>query len=256
MRSRRKRALQFVIGVLSFFVLWKILSIVVASPVLPHPERVVVLFLRLIAGELGLHFLASAGRVITAILIAVLTAVPAGLALGLMKSLHRIFSPLIDLVHPIPKIVFLPVIYVLVGVSNVSKVLLITLILFFQILVVVRDEALSMPRDLVLSARSIGAGRLALYVFVYVPGTVPAMLTSLRVSVGTAIAVLFIAEQSLVEHGLGYYIIVKTYQVLRYPEMYAGILAISLLGLLLYAAINLLERKVSPHRYLDLEGEK
>lgn len=251
---RGKRLLQFGVGVLSFFAMWKLLSVVVSSPVLPPPERVVPLFVSLIPGELGLHFLASSARVIAAIGVAVATAVPAGLALGLMKSLHRVFSPLIDLIHPIPKIVFLPVIYVLVGVSDVSKVFLIALILFFQILVVVRDEALAMPRDLVVSARSIGAGRLALYLFIYVPGAVPAMLTSLRVSVGTAIAVLFIAEQSLSEYGLGYYIIVKTYQVLRYTEMYAGILAISLLGLLLYSAINLLERRVSPHaRGLETE---
>ena len=109
----------------------------------------------------------------------------------------------------------------LVGVSDFSKVLLIALILFFQILVVVRDEAVDLNRDLLLSARSLGAGRLALYLFIYVPGTLPAMLTSLRLSVGTAIAVLFIAEQSLTNWGLGYYIIVRTYQVLRYTEMYA-----------------------------------
>jgi NitT/TauT family transport system permease protein len=63
--------------------------------------------------------------------------------------------------------------------------------------------------------------------------------------VGTAIAVLFIAEQSLTTYGLGYYIVVETYQVLRYPEMYAGILAMSLLGLVLYFVIYHLELRVN-----------
>jgi len=70
-------------------------------------------------------------------------------------------------------------------------------------------------------------------------------LTALRVSAGTAIAVLFIAEQSLTTYGLGYYIVVETYQVLRYPEMYAGILAMSLLGLALYFVIYSLEFRVN-----------
>ena len=70
------------------------------------------------------------------------------------------------------------------------------------------------------------------------------MLTALRVSTATAIAVLFIAEQSLTTYGPGYYIVVETYQVLRYPEMYARILAMSLLGLVLYFVIYNLERRV------------
>jgi NitT/TauT family transport system permease protein len=72
--------------------------------------------------------------------------------------------------------------------------------------------------------------------------------------VGTAIAVLFIAEQSLTNYGLGYYIVVETYQVLRYPEMYTGILAMSLLGLGLYFIINNLETRFT--RYQDNENKK
>lgn len=245
-RTGRRAVGQFAIGVATVIVGWQILSMIVRSPVLPSPIVVFPTFARLIAGELGLHLLASAARVIAAIAVAVAAAAPLGIAMGVLPTLNRLLSPVIDLVYPIPKIVFLPIIYVLVGVSDFSKVLLIALILFFQILVVVRDEAIDLNRDLLLSARSLGAGRLALYLFIYVPGTLPAMLTSLRLSVGTAIAVLFIAEQSLTNWGLGYYIIVRTYQVLRYTEMYAGIVAISLLGLALYGAIALLEHILRP----------
>jgi NitT/TauT family transport system permease protein len=74
------------------------------------------------------------------------------------------------------------------------------------------------------------------------------VLTALRLSAGTAVAVLFIAEQSLTTHGLGYYIVVETYQVLRYPEMYAGILAMGLLGLLIYFAIQGLEARYARYQ--------
>ena len=113
---------------------------------------------------------------------------------------------------------------------------------------VVRDEAANLHPELILSVRSLGAGRRALFRYVYFPASLPAVLTALRVSVGTAIAVLFIAEQSLTTYGLGYYIVVETYQVLRYPEMYAGILAMSLLGLALYFVIYNLELKVNRYR--------
>jgi NitT/TauT family transport system permease protein len=155
---------------------------------------------------------------------------------------------LIAIVYPIPKIVFLPVIYVLMGITDISKIFLIAIIIFFQILVVVRDEAANLHPELILSVRSLGAGRKALFRYVYFPASLPAVLTALRVSVGTAIAVLFIAEQSLTTYGLGYYIVVETYQVLRYPEMYAGILAMGLLGLVLYFVIYNLELKVNRYR--------
>jgi len=235
------------IGLAMFFGLWQVLAWIVHRPILPAPAKVVPLFLGMLFGELGPHFLASAGRVLASILLAVVAAAPLGLGLGQIRSADRIFGPLIAIVYPIPKIVFLPVIYVLMGISDFSKIFLIFLIIFFQILVVVRDEAANLHPELILSVRSLGAGRRALFRFVYLPACLPVVLTGLRVSVGTAIAVLFIAEQSLTTYGLGYYIVVETYQVLRYPEMYAGILAMSLLGLVLYFIVYTLELRVTRH---------
>jgi NitT/TauT family transport system permease protein len=246
-----KRKLKFsdaVLGLLMFLFFWQVLAWVVRRPIMPSPVVVLPLFFTSIFGELGLHLLASTGRVLAAIGIAVITAVPVGLGLGQIPKLDRIFSPLIAIVYPIPKIVFLPVIYVLMGITDVSKIFLIALIIFFQILVVVRDEAANLHPELILSVRSLGAGRRALFRYVYFPASLPAVLTALRVSTATAIAVLFIAEQSLTTYGLGYFIVVETYQVLRYPQMYTGILAMSLLGLSLYFIFNNLELRIYRYR--------
>jgi NitT/TauT family transport system permease protein len=246
-----KRKLKFsdaVLGLLMFLFFWQVLAWVVRRPIMPSPIVVLPLFFTSIFGELGLHLLASTGRVLAAIGIAVITAVPVGLGLGQIPKLDRIFSPLIAIVYPIPKIVFLPVIYVLMGITDVSKIFLIALIIFFQILVVVRDEAANLHPELILSVRSLGAGRRALFRYVYFPASLPAVLTALRVSTATAIAVLFIAEQSLTTYGLGYFIVVETYQVLRYPQMYTGILAMSLLGLSLYFIFNNLELRIYRYR--------
>jgi NitT/TauT family transport system permease protein len=236
------------IGLLMFFAIWQVLAWIIRRPIMPSPFEVLPIFGAALFGNLGIHFLASSGRVLAAIGVAVVTAVPIGLGLGQLPKVNRIFAPLIAIVYPIPKIVFLPVIYVLMGITDISKIFLIALIIFFQILVVVRDEAANLHPELILSVRSLGAGRRALFRYVYFPASLPAVLTALRVSVGTAIAVLFIAEQSLTTYGLGYYIVVETYQVLRYPEMYAGILAMSLLGLVLYFVIYNLELKVNRYR--------
>lgn len=248
---KQSRPASMLVGLIMFILLWQVLAWIVHRPILPTPAIVLPLFFRSIAGALGVHLLASTARVLGAIVVSVLVAVPIGVGLGQFRQLDRVFSPLIAILYPIPKIVLLPVLYILIGISDVSKVLLIVLILFFQILVVVRDEAAALHPELITSVRSLGAGRKALFRYVYLPASLPAVLTAIRLSVGTAIAVLFIAEQSLTSYGLGYYIVVETYQVLRYPEMYAGILAMSLLGVLLYLIIETLEKRLHRHLYTE-----
>jgi ABC-type nitrate/sulfonate/bicarbonate transport system permease component len=236
------------LGLLATLLIWQLLALLLNRNVFPPPTQVLIVFFHTIFQDLGRHFLVSAWRVVVAIILAVLLAMPIGLGLGQTPSLNRVFSPLIYIAHPIPKIVFLPIILILLGSGDVSKIFIIGVVLFFQILVVVRDEAAQLRPELILSVRSIGAGRRALFRFVYIPATIPAVLTALRISVGTAIAVLFFAESFATTSGLGYYILVESWGALLYPEMYAGVLAMSLLGLILYFVIDGLERRLVPWR--------
>lgn len=242
-----RKTKEILMGLIFITLFWQGLSLILDKEILPSPMVVIPLFFRLMKGELVLHFLASTARVFTSIILSVLFAVPIGLILGQSKKLNRILSPVIAVLYPIPKIVFLPIVYVLLGISDFSKIFLISLILFFQILIVVRDEAVNLPSEYLLSARSLGAGRLGLFLFIYGPASIPGILTSIRISISTAIAVLFMAEQSLTEYGLGYFIIVKSYQILKYQEMYAGILAISVLGAGFYMILQFLEGKLTKH---------
>ena len=146
--------------------------------------------------------------------------------------------------YPVPKIVFLPVAFVVLGVNDAARLVIVAAILLFHTVVLVRDAGLALPEDLVRSVRSLGAGRLALLRFVYAPAGVPALISAIRISIGTSLAVLFIAEQSLARWGLGYFIVVESYQTLRYRQMYAGIVAMSVLGLLLHYSVSAVERRV------------
>lgn len=228
----------------ALLVLWQIAAWLVRRPILPPPLEVLSVFLTEIAGDLGVDFLASLGRVVASMALAVVTAVPAGLALGQMPSLHRLFSPLIYILYPIPKVVLVPVILLFLGISDVAKVVIIFLILFFQILVLVRDQAAALRPELVASVRSLGAGRRALFRFVYYPASLPAILTALRQSIGTAVAVLYVAELFATQRGLGYYIYLHGSTLFDYPRMYAGVIAMSLLGLSLYFGVDWLQRRL------------
>ena len=240
---RKRDLLLAIVGILAF---WQLASMIINKPVLPPPWEVLRAFILALPQELGRHMLVSAWRVVASIAVAIAFAVPVGLGLGLSPTANRLAAPIIYLLYPIPKIVFLPVILLLLGIGNLSKIFVISLILFFQMLVVVRDEAANLRPELVASVRSLGAGRRALFRYVYLPACLPAVLTSLRVSIGTAIAVLFFAESFATTSGLGYYIIVETWGRLDYAEMYAGVVAMSLLGLTLYFAVDSIQRRICP----------
>ncbi len=244
----RKRDLA--LGTIGLLLAWQLAALLLRVDLLPSPWMVGQALVHEVPRALGRHFLVSGWRVVASIALSMVTAVPAGLVLGQSQRLNRLFSPVVYIVYPIPKIVFLPIILLFLGIGDSSKIFIIFLILFFQILVVVRDSASALRPELIYSVRSLGAGRRALFRFVYLPATIPAALTALRVSVGTAVAVLFFAESFATTSGLGYYIIVESWGRLAYPEMYAGVVAMSLLGLLLYFVVDWLERRLAPWMFV------
>ncbi len=236
---------QLILAILILLAIWQVFASLLDEPVLPSP---LVVFSALVeetfSGDLPHHFLASFWRVFASTFLAISLASPAGLVLGQSSKLNHLFSPFIYLLYPIPKVVLVPIVLLVFGVGNLSKIFLIFLVLFFQILVLVRDQAASIRPELILSVRSLGAGRRALFRFVYFPASLPAILTALRQSVGTAIAVLYIAELFATQWGLGYYIYYNGSTLFDYPAMYAGIVVMSLMGLGLYFGVDWMERKL------------
>ncbi|MBK5108266.1 MAG: ABC transporter permease, partial [Anaerolineales bacterium] len=241
MRVKKRHLLM---AVLVLLVLWQMVAMIINRPILPPPFEVGRAFIQELQKDLIYHFLASLWRVLASTALAILVAAPLGLILGQSKRLNAIISPLVYLVYPIPKVVLVPIILLIFGVGDIPKILIIFLILFFQILVLVRDQAASLRPELIQSVRSIGAGRRALFRFVYIPASLPAILTALRQSIGTAVAVLYIAELFATQQGLGYYIYINGSTFFNYPAMYAGVIAMSILGLGLYFSVDWLERRL------------
>lgn len=232
--------------------LWQGLAMLVQMPILPSPYIVLTTLVKeIFQGKLAGHFLASFWRVFASTFLAILFAAPAGLILGQSKTIGKMAAPFIYLLYPIPKVVLLPVILLFLGIGDLSKIFIIFIILFFQILVLVRDQAAAIRPELIQSVRSLGAGRRALFRYVYLPASIPGILTALRQSIGTAVAVLYVAELFATQKGLGYYIYLNGSTMFNYPAMYAGVIAMSVLGLGLYFVVDAVERNLCP--WLDFK---
>lgn len=239
----------YLLAIFFFFLGWNILSCILKSPALPKPLPAIDQFFYIFPNTLWKHFISSSYRVVTSLLIGIATAVPLGLFLGLNERIDRLFAPLIYLLYPIPKIALLPVIFIIFKIGDASKIFLITLIIFFQILVTTRDAAKKVPPASIVSVLSLGANKWEIYKHVVIPACLPEIFTAVRISLGTAISVLFFAESFATFQGLGYFIF-EAWSRISYQEMFAGILALSLLGALLFLLVDILQRLLCPWLYI------
>ena len=244
-----KKYLGIIIALLVFTALWQLASVLVRRSFLPAPAAVLTTLIRLAAGgALWRHLGVSFSRVAWALVTSSIPAVILGLAAGRSARLNRIISPVIYLLHPLPKAAFLPVIMLFFGIGEISKIFLVAFIIFSQMLVTVRDAAKQINGEYLDVVRSLGAGKIALLRHVVIPAVLPGFFTAFRISLGTAVAVLFIAETFASQSGLGY-LVVDAWTRIAYTEMYAAILALSVMGLLLFILTDLTEYILCPWQH-------
>jgi len=220
---------------------WEMASILLQTPMLPSPVMVFKSIPRLWGNTLQLHVWISAYRVLASLAISMLIAVPFGLIMGFEKTVDRFLAPIVYLTYPIPKIVFLPLVLLFLGLGDHSKIFLITFIVSYQILVTTRDAVRKVVPEAIHSLRSLGASRLQIYRYLLLPSCLPDVLTALRLSLGTAVSVLFFVETFATTEGLGYFIM-NAWSRAASDEMFAGIIMMGLLGIVLFLLVDLLER--------------
>lgn len=232
------------IGFLSFLLLWQLICWALDTHVVPTPAET---FRQLLddPGRLALHALASLARVLTAIGVSLLIAVPIGLLLGGNKWFRTLLSPFVYFMYPIPKVAFLPVFMLLFGLGNLSKIILMIWIIMFQIMLSVRDGVDGIPKLYFQVMRGFRAGSWQTYRYLVLPAVLPHIFTGLRISIGISLASLFFAENYATTYGVGYWIL-SAWTKMNYPEMFGGILTLGLLGMLLFKGLDFLQAKCTP----------
>ncbi|MCP3944684.1 MAG: ABC transporter permease [Desulfobacteraceae bacterium] len=226
--------------------LWKMISVVLSPIVFPAPESVLKAFgFALMTTDFWHHFFASAYRVFAAIFIAWSVGFPLGIVMGYSKTADHMISPFVQLTYPIPKIVFLPVVLLIFGLGDTSKILIISLILGYQVLVTTRDGVKGINQEYLKSIRSLGANPWQLYREGLIPASLPYGFTALRLNTGVSVAVLFFVESFATNQGLGY-LIMDAWGLMDYNAMFTGIFGMSLLGVIINELVNLLEKLICP----------
>lgn len=191
------------------------------------------------------HLGASLQRIGLALLAAVLTAIPIGIAIGRNAIARGIFDPLIEFYRPIPPLAYLPLIVIWCGIGEFSKVLLIYLAIFAPIAIATATGVRTVDGARLRAAQSLGATRWQLTRHVILPSALPDILTGVRIGLGVGWSTLVAAELIAATSGLGF-MVQSAAQFLVTDVVVLGILVIALIAFALEMSLRALQRKLVP----------
>lgn len=223
-----------------FNILWYVAAVIVNMKALPKPTDIYFNMDKLYGENLYVHVLVSLYRVSSGLIISLVLGISIGQLMAYSKRWNKILNPLVYFSYPIPKTALLPVVMLLFGLGDTSKITIIVLVLVFQIIVAARDAVLNIPPETYNVISSLGASKFQIFNNITMPAILPALLTNLRLSIGTALSILFFTEGYGTQYGIGYYIL-DAWNRIDYISMYAGILLISITGFILFILIDILE---------------
>lgn len=238
------------VAIAAFLVLWQIAPSLgwVEPAFLPRFTTVLGALRRLAAdGTLWTDVVASLHRSLTGFVLANAVAIPLGLLIAWYKSVAEVLSPLLTVFLNTAAVALIPVFTLILGIGDFSKIAMIAYACFWVVLFNTISGARAVDPLLVKSARSLGLSSFSLFRKVVLPAAVPAIFTGVRLSGAASMMVLITTEFVGAKAGLGY-LIISSENNFQIPEMYAGILTISIIGVAFNFALVLLERRFSRWR--------
>ncbi|MGW5014891.1 ABC transporter permease [Micromonospora chalcea] len=198
-------------------------------------------------GQLADHVGASLTRSLTGLALAVVTAIPLGLLIGWYRPLADLLSPLLEVFRNTAALALLPVFVLILGLGETSKIALVVYACSWPILLNTVAGVKGVDPLLIRSARSMGLNHLRLFQKVILPAAVPTVFTGVRLAGAYSILVLVAAEMVGAKAGLGYLVNYAQYNF-AIPDMYAGIITISAIGLVVNQLLVAGERRFSTWR--------
>ncbi|MEM8730209.1 MAG: ABC transporter permease [Pseudomonadota bacterium] len=216
----------------------------ISALTLPRPSDVLDTFRELYeSGQLFRHLGPSLSRLVIGATIGVSLGISVGVLIGLFSYVRSGLVPLVAAIFPIPKIALLPLFVIWFGIGEWSKYALIAFGTFTPTVVATYGAVDNVDRTLIRMGQSFGLSWRSIVRKIVLPGAMPGILSGLRISLAIAIILLVAAEMLGAEHGIGAYILAAG-SLYDLERLFAGVVILSLLGVLVSAAIGFVERRV------------
>jgi len=205
------------------------------------------------SGQLWDDIRISMGRVLTGFAVAAIPGVLIGIMMALWWPLRALLSPIAAAAFAVPKIAILPLVIIIFGIGETSKIAMVAVSVLFLVVLSTMSAVLEVERAYFDVARNAGANWWQQLRTVALPGAMPGIFSGLRIALGFSLLVIVGTEMLAAKDGIGY-LIWNSYQTFAIEKMYVGLVVTALLGWLLNFVMDEVERVVIPWRAPESRG--
>lgn len=199
----------------------------------------------LTSGELLYNTAVSIQRVLAGFCAGALPGIILGMAMGLSPHMRSAIEPMIAATYPIPKLAIMPLILLVFGLGETSKIFTIAIGVFYLVVINTMAGVLDIEKIYLDVAKNFGASRKNFYLTVAFPGALPMIFAGLKLGMGMALILIVAAELSAAKAGVGW-MIWRAYDMFDIEQMFIGLITLSLLGYCFSLVLDLLERWILP----------
>jgi len=196
-----------------------------------------------IGGDLWINLALTMYRALTGFVIAAVGGIALGAAMSRSKLVHWFFDPIISVGFPMPKIAFLPIIILWLGFYDISKISIVVFDAIFPVVTATLAGIAAVEKELLWSARNMGANERQIMWQIVLPAALPQILTGLQVALPISLIVAIIAEMVMGGYGLGGAMMGAS-RFANSPGVFAGIVEIAVVGYVLIKAMALARRRL------------
>lgn len=197
------------------------------------------------SGELWTNTWASLTRLFWGFLVGGLPALVLGVLMGLYRPLRALCDPLIAATYPIPKSALLPLILLVFGLGESSKIAMVAIGVFFPVVINAVTGVQEINKIYLDVGKNFQASRWQVFYTIALPGALPFIMTGIKLGAGMGLILIALAEMVGARSGLGF-MIWNAWEILSVETMYVGLLMIALIGFVFTLVLNEIERKFIP----------
>lgn len=248
--EQRKSAIAAVVGptvtLLALVALWEVLARWSGIPswLLPAPSAITEAMVDW-RSELTLHFLVTLYEVLVGFALSIVVSIPLAVAVVYSPFLQNTIYPILLALQSMPKVAIAPLLVLWIGFGVLPKVLVVFLVCFFPIVVATASGLTAVPPPLLDLIRSLSATQYQTFTKIRFPTAIPHIFVGFKIAITFAVIGGVIGEFVGSDQGLGYLILISTSQS-RTPLAFGALLLLTIMSIVLYYAVELVERLVIP----------
>jgi NitT/TauT family transport system permease protein len=251
MKPRSDPVYQGTLPFLSFIVIlgfWELFGrIGLLSPLFfPVPSQIFMTFLSMVSdGEIASNLSITLMRVFAGFLIGTVTGLIVGLCMGASEKVRLILDPLIAATYPVPKLAIFPLLMVIFGIGELSKIMAIAIGCFFIVVLNTMAGVRNINTVYFEVAKNYGASRLQVFSRVILPASLPMIFTGIRIALGMSLIIVVGVEFLAANYGIGA-LIWYAWQTFDLEKLYVGIFLCAVLGILFTVVLKWAEKRITP----------